>query len=86
LNPVKSIASRHSTKLVSNNYYGTLSFSGGTSSGITLIGNKGSGTNPGYIYVPYIMMESTPIIIDREYSRKILRAKRKEKLKKLGWF
>jgi hypothetical protein len=81
LNPIKSITSRYANKIISPNSYSTINISG--ISGTTLIGQKG-GTNPGYIYAPYIMMESNSIT-DREYSRKILRAERKEKLKKLGW-
>lgn len=78
-NPIQSIKSRYS-KTISSHSYSTITLSGST----ILIGNKG-GNGSGYIYAPYIIMESNSIIIDRETIRKELRAKRKEKLKKLGW-
>lgn len=85
-NPTQSIKSRYATTTISSNFYSTLTCSGGTSiSGTTLLGYKGSGASSGYIYTPYIIQESIPIIIDRETLRKELRAKRKEKLNKLGW-
>jgi hypothetical protein len=79
LNLTKTVTSRYATKTISSNSYSTINISGST-----LIGHKG-GTNPGYIYVPYILQQSDSIIIDREYYRRILREERKEKLKKLGW-
>lgn len=79
MNPVKSIKSRYSATI--SNSYSTLTISSVTNP--TLIGHKGSGSNPGYIFMPYIMQET--IILDRELQIKILRANRKEKLKKLGW-
>ena len=81
MTPITSIASRYANKIVSNKYYGTLSFSGSTlpiPSGSTLIGHKGTGTTPGYIYLPYIMVDNL-----EEYKKERLRAERKEKLKKL---
>lgn len=72
------IKSRYSVKTISSTFYSSLTFSGTSNSTL--------GSNPGYIYVPYIMQQSTPpIILDREWERKILRADRKEKLQKLGW-
>jgi len=76
-NPTQSIKSRYATKTISPNFYSTIS-------GSTLIGTKGSGTTSGYIYAPYIVMDSTSLEF-RELSIRILREKRKEKLKKLGW-
>ena len=76
-NPIQSIKSRYS-KTISSQSYSTITLSGST----ILVGNKG-GNGSGYIYAPYIMMESTAV--DKEILRKELRAKRKEKLKKLGW-
>lgn len=82
MNPITSVKSRYALATISNNLYSTLTLSGIT----TLIGQKGVGDTQGYIFVPYIMQQTTPITLDREWSRRILRANRKEKLKKLGWF
>ena len=68
--------SRYSTKTISSRYYQTLPLSGNT------IGTNG-GLNQGYIFVPYIMVDKTPLILDREFLRKILREERIEKLEKL---
>ena len=75
------IKSRWTTQ-VNNNYYTTL-----TLSGSTLIGHKG--IEQGYIFLPYILTQSTPIIVESPWSRdmyrRILRNERREKLNKLGW-
>lgn len=84
MNPSKSIKSRYSVNNISNNYYGVLNISTLSGSTILLSGSTG-GNTPGYIYAPYIMMDSTPIFSNRKWKIKMLREDRKEKLKKLGW-
>lgn len=63
---------------------GTSGSSGSTNIQINNFSLKGS--NQGYVYAPYIMVEDvTPIIESREWRIKIVRKRRKEKLQKLGW-
>ena len=54
-------------------------------SNIPTTGNKG-GIEQGYIFVPYIMVQSTPIIVmSAQMRRELLREERREKIKKLKW-
>lgn len=84
-NPNKLLKSRYSLSNIPANFFGTINISGSTLSGSTLIGHKTTGMTQGYIYLPYILAESTPFVMDRWWSIEILRKERKEKLKKLGW-
>lgn len=89
-NPNKLLKSRYSTCSVPSNFFGTISISGNTLSGSTLnnnilIGHKVTGMTQGYIYLPYLLAEATPFVMDRWWSIEVLRKERKEKLKKLGW-
>lgn len=76
LTPKISLKSRYSSTNVNNNYFAALNISGNTN---VIIGNKSSG-NPGYIYAPYIMMESNDII---KMQREKLKEERIKKLNKL---
>lgn len=86
-NPTQTISSRYAiSNIVSNRYYQQILT--GTTTPI-LIGSKGSDPlQQGYVYAPYIMMQTEPTMNDqtwREWQRQNLRNERKEKLNKLGW-
>lgn len=75
MNPLKSIKSRYSLANINSNLYQTITISGSS-----------SGDTQGYIWVPYIPIQTSPIItgMSREWEIMILRAERIEKLEKLN--
>jgi hypothetical protein len=80
---MKTLKSRYSLCSPSQNYCVVSSASGVTQS------KSNSGLEQGYVFVPYILVESTPIILDDYWNRQLrielLKKQRIEKLKKLNW-
>lgn len=77
---MKSIKSRYSLLQIQNNKLYQEIITGDT---IDIRGDKG---NPGFIYAPYILMESPPILIDgygKYWERIIQVRKRREKIEKI---
>jgi hypothetical protein len=60
MNPSKKISTRYSTKTINPKFYGYVNVNSSTE----IIGTKSSGIepSPGYIYAPYILMETKPIM------------------------
>jgi hypothetical protein len=80
--PNKKIKSRYSiTNIQSTNYQTILS--GGTNNYPSATLTSAGTYTEGYIFVPYIMCDTT--LISQEIAREIIRQNRKDKLKKLGW-
>lgn len=81
--PISGISSRYSLSMINSGLYQTISFSGSSSGNINLqIGNKSS-LSQGYIFVPYIMVQSSPEM-DRYMKIQMLKKERKDKLNKLN--
>lgn len=80
---MKSISSRYSLSNISPSCYGNLNISGATNYPMATLSSGGS-YSQGYIFVPYIPIQSTSFIIDREMKKIFLRQERIEKLNKLN--
>ncbi len=86
--PRKSIVSRYSTTKVNSNYYGSVDIASGnaTQDDVQVVGVKES--EPGYIWVPYIPVSTTSIIMDGweetvEEKAERIREERKKKLDRI---
>jgi len=78
--PKKGILSRYSVNNINSKYYGSIDVaSGTTTSDDVIIGVKHS--DQGYIYAPYIIADSIPIIIESTEER--AKRRRKERRKKM---
>lgn len=84
---MNTIKSRYSLTTISSDKYETINISGSTSgstSGVsTLIGNKTKSLSQGYVFAPYIILQSGSSQISNEWYREWQRHERKEKLKKI---
>ena len=80
---MKSVKSRYSIATISQNHYGTLSVSGNTNNNV-ILENKSGSLEQGYVFVPYIMATTIPIIVEsREEKIHRLREERINKLNEL---
>lgn len=87
MNPQISVKSRYSLANINPSFYSTLPLNSGTS-----IGTKGGGIGQGYVFVPYILVNSSSVIVDGKNSEMLrriritaIRKERKEKINKLKW-
>ena len=80
---MKNISSRYSVVNVSSNNYGNLNISGSTNYQMATLTSAGT-YSQGYVFVPYIMSQSSSVIIDKRYEIMIRRQERIEKLNKLN--
>ena len=76
---MKNISSRYSLANISSTNYGNLNISGSTNYPIATLTSAGT-YSQGYIFVPYIMSQTSTDIVDRDFE---IRFRRQERIKKL---
>ena len=81
---MKTLSSRYSLTKISNKYYGNVSVSGVTTNYPMATLTSAGTYSQGYIFVPYIMSQSSSVLISREYEIMLLREERIKKLNKLN--